>query len=130
MTQTLSKKQVSVALYRSLTAAGKSRKEIIAEFRVKAGLTPAGASTYYHNIHTGLWTEEPGTQLVTDHHTELSDEILCVDPTAHIKLYDTERMSIFGLTRLVNQVTNRNFPVFADRTKAMRAVSLAMTGQL
>ena len=47
-----SKKAAAVEIFKSME--GAKRKEIIAEFMDKAGLTKAGAGTYYYNIKKSL----------------------------------------------------------------------------
>lgn len=49
-----SKKERAVAIFKSMTAEGKARKDIIAAMKT-IGLTDAGAATYYQNIKSGAW---------------------------------------------------------------------------
>lgn len=51
-----SKKQRCVAIFKELNGAGKPRKDVIAEFTSKVGLSAAGANTYYQNCKSGLWS--------------------------------------------------------------------------
>ena len=57
MTQVQSKKQLAATVYAAMTAGDVvvKRKDVIAAMVAKAGLSPAGASTYFHNFRTGLW---------------------------------------------------------------------------
>lgn len=50
-----SKKELCIALFNEDGNNTKTRKELIAVFVEKLGLTPAGASTYVHNCQKGLW---------------------------------------------------------------------------
>ena len=52
---TLSKKAIAAAVYVQMTTEGKRRKDIVFTMCEKAGLTEAGASTYYNNFRTGVW---------------------------------------------------------------------------
>jgi hypothetical protein len=55
--QVQSKKQLAATVYAAMTAGDVvvKRKDVIAAMVAKAGLSPAGASTYFHNFRTGLW---------------------------------------------------------------------------
>ncbi len=56
MTNTTSKKAVAAAVFTAMNAAGNTRKEIMFTMCEKAGLSEAGAATYYNNFKKGLWT--------------------------------------------------------------------------
>lgn len=50
------KKTIAGTVFLTMTEQGKPRKEIVAEMISQAGLTTAGAATYYNNFRTGIWT--------------------------------------------------------------------------
>lgn len=56
MTQVQSKKQIAGLIFNKMFKDGKSRKEIICEMCDKANLSQNGASTYYANFKSGLWS--------------------------------------------------------------------------
>jgi len=51
-----SKKSLTVTMFTSMTAEGKSRKDIISAFKSQLGLSAACCNTYYQNIKSGLWS--------------------------------------------------------------------------
>lgn len=50
-----SKKDQCIALFNQGENSTLNRKDLIAVFVKELGLTPAGASTYVHNVQKGLW---------------------------------------------------------------------------
>lgn len=50
-----SKKALTVAMYKEMTAAGKPRKDIIARMKSELNLSAPGANTYYQNCKGGRW---------------------------------------------------------------------------
>lgn len=50
-----SKKDRTIAIYTSMIAQGKVRKDIIAKMKTDLGLSAAGANTYYQNCKSGNW---------------------------------------------------------------------------
>ena len=50
-----SKKAGTLRIYAAGVAAGKARKDIIAQMRTELGLSVPGANTYYQNVKSGLW---------------------------------------------------------------------------
>lgn len=50
-----SKKERTIAMFKSMTAEGKVRKDIIAAMKADLGLSAAGANTYYQNCKSGAW---------------------------------------------------------------------------
>ncbi len=63
MTNATSKKAIAAAVFATLTAAGKTRKEVLSDMVSHAGLSQAGAATYFNNFKKGLWTL-PGAEAV------------------------------------------------------------------
>lgn len=59
------KKTIAGSVFASMTEQQNPRKEIIAEMIVQAGLTTAGAATYYNNFRTGVWTAVKTEQIDT-----------------------------------------------------------------
>lgn len=51
----LSKKARTLAVFKSMTAEGKARKDIIKVMMEEIGLSAAGANTYFQNCKSGLW---------------------------------------------------------------------------
>jgi hypothetical protein len=51
----VTKKSQTVAIFKTLTAEGKPRKDIIAKMKTDLGLSDAGANTYYQNCKSGAW---------------------------------------------------------------------------
>lgn len=51
----VSKKSQTVAIFKTMTAEGKPRKDIIAKMKADLGLSDAGANTYYQNCKSGAW---------------------------------------------------------------------------
>lgn len=62
---TTSKKQLAGNLFTTMTQAGHSRKDIIAQMVAVAGLTYTGASTYYQNFKSGSWSASGSTGTTT-----------------------------------------------------------------
>lgn len=50
-----SKKDLTIAMYTTMTAAGLPRKDIIAKMKSELGLSVPGANTYYQNCKSGAW---------------------------------------------------------------------------
>lgn len=50
-----SKKDRTIAMFKTMTAEGKVRKDIIAAMKTDLGLSAAGANTYYQNCKSGAW---------------------------------------------------------------------------
>lgn len=50
-----SKKERTIAMFKSMTAEGKVRKDIILAFKTQLGLSAACCNTYYQNIKSGAW---------------------------------------------------------------------------
>ena len=59
----MSKKSIAAAVFATLNAEGKSRKEIMEAMIEKAGLSKPGASTYFHNFSHNVWNVD-GTKAV------------------------------------------------------------------
>jgi hypothetical protein len=51
----VSKKSQTLAIFTSMTADGKPRKEIIAKLKADLGLSDACCNTYYQNCKSGAW---------------------------------------------------------------------------
>ncbi len=60
-----SKKALTIALYDSMKAEGKTRAEIIAAMMAQLGLSQAGANTYYQNVKSGAWVATPAAATPT-----------------------------------------------------------------
>lgn len=61
MTAITSKKAIAAAIFIEMSADKKPRKEIIFSMIERAGLTNAGAATYYNNFKTSQWSTAPTT---------------------------------------------------------------------
>ena len=71
MTQVQSKKQIAASIFNKMFKDGKSRKEIICAMCDNTNLSQNGASTYYANFKSGLWS-------VTDKKQEKSVDIVSI----------------------------------------------------
>ncbi len=63
MTNATSKKAIAASVFAAMQVEGKTRKEILFTMCEKAGLSEAGAATYFNNFKKGLWTL-PGVEAV------------------------------------------------------------------
>ncbi len=65
MTNATSKKAIAAAVFARLNAAGKTRKEVLFTMCEEAGLSEAGAATYFNNFKKGLWSLPGATAVAT-----------------------------------------------------------------
>lgn len=90
-----SKKQLAIEVF--LGMKDKKRKDIVAEMVRVAGLTTAGAGTYYANLKAGVWDEHGNVHKVYAHqHKTASDKreerVVDTEPVGEMWLYDFDTM--------------------------------------
>ncbi len=140
MTQVQSKKQLAATVFTSMTANGAAvkRKDVIAAMVAKAGLSPAGASTYFHNFRTGLWvittptpqqeevvaeTSTAGEVVVEAPAEEVITEVVVEAPAEEIVAIDYSVMSKAQLVALYNTKATKHVVNFRDHATAVRRVT-------
>lgn len=116
---TPSKKEIAGNLYATMTAAGKPRKEILLAM-IQAGLTTAGAATYYNNFHSGAWstTATPAADATA------AEGVVETTAVPTVKLAD---MKMAELVELHNAHSATAVKKFKDRATAIRRVSEVLT---
>jgi len=119
---TLSKKAIAGNLYTTMTAAGKSRKDILLAMITTADLTQSGAATYYNNFHSGTWkvTEQAAASATAD----ASDSV--VDTTT-LPALDLSKMKNTELVELYNQHASTPVKKFKSREVALQRVAEVLT---
>lgn len=140
MTQVQSKKQLAATVFTAMTAGGAvvKRKDVIAAMVAKAGLSPAGASTYFHNFRTGVWViaapaeaqaAAPEAQAVvaeeaTVEVTVVAEAVQQEEAPAEVVLPDNyTEMSKAQLVALYNSKAEKPVKDFRDHATAVRRVT-------
>ena len=136
MTQVQSKKQLAATVFTSMTANGAAvkRKDVIAAMVAKAGLSPAGASTYFHNFRTGLWVITTPTPQQEEVVAETStaeevvveapaEEVVVEAPAEEVVAVDYSVMSKAQLVALYNSKATKHVVNFRDHATAVRRVT-------
>lgn len=113
-----SKKRLAANLYSSMTKAGRLRKDVITQMIEVVGLTPSGASTYYQNFKSGVWSADSSSNTInrcTGTSTSLQKEF----PIAQDRL---DLMSNYDLLVLHNKHALISLVNFISREHLMAEV--------
>ncbi len=137
--QVQSKKQLAAAVYTAMTVGDVvvKRKDVIAAMVAKAGLSPAGASTYFHNFRTGLWViaaPAAEAQLAAPEAVVVADEAVvdvvaeaqpaAPEVVAEVILPDNyAEMTKAELVALYNSKAEKQVKDFRDHATAVRRVT-------
>lgn len=97
----MSKKSIAATVFAAMSVEGKTRKEIMEAMMKSAGLSKAGASTYFHNFSHNVWNMD-GTK------------------PAELPKVDFESMSNKQLVDFYNERSDKKIVKFRDHATAVK----------